>query len=177
VVTDEKKTEADSELTIRWLDPGDVTASWDPTSARLTVQVKDEDEAADASATLAFPVSHPKYFVELADSKKRPIGMLRSLEGLSGETREAVHSALEIRYMIPEVQSVLELGERSPFVLRWRVGTSRGERTFHTESPREAVKYQGPDRIRITDLAGNHYDVPSIAGLDPASRGKLDAFL
>jgi hypothetical protein len=176
-VSEEQKIEEGSELAIRWLEPGEVNASWDPDAARLTVRIAGEDEAADASATLAFPVSRPMRFVELSDSKKKPVGMLRSLDGLAGEAREAIAKALQTRYMIPEVQSVLDLGERSPFVLRWRVGTDRGERVFFTESPREAVKYQTPDRIRITDLTGNHYDVPSIAALPAESRTRLDAYL
>jgi len=176
-LSEEKKTEEGSELTIRWLEPGEVSASWDPDSARLTVRVSGEEETADASARLAFPVSRPRRFVELADSGKKSVGMLRSLDGLAAGAREAIEKALETRYMIPEVQSVIELGERSPFVLRWRVGTARGERVFFTESPREAVKYQTPDRIRITDLTGNHYDVPSIAALPAESRALLDAYL
>jgi len=175
-VSDEEKAESGS-LTIRWLEPGEVTASWNPTSARLAVRLKGEDEVTDASATLAFPVSRPGRFVELSDAKKKSVGMLRSLEGLAPEAREAIEKALEARYMIPEIESILDLGERSPFVLRWRVGTTRGERVFFTESPREAVKYQGPGRIRITDLTGNHYDVPDISALSAESRALLDAYL
>ncbi len=173
---EDQKTESGG-LTIQWLKPGEVSASWDPTSARLTVAVKGGDEVADASVTLAFPVSRAGRFVEISDSKKESVGMLRSLDGLAPGTRDAIEHALETRYMIPEIESILELGERSPFVLHWRVRTTRGERGFFTESPREAVKYQGPDRIRITDLTGNHYDVPSIPALDPASRALLANYL
>jgi Domain of unknown function (DUF1854) len=175
-VSDKEKTES-SELTIRWLEPGEVSATWDSASARLAVRLKDSDEVTDAAATLAFPVSRPGRFVELSDAKKKSLGMLRSLDGLARDARAAIETALETRYMIPEIESILELGERSPFVLRWRVATTRGERVFFTESPREAVKYQGPGRIRITDLTGNHYDVPGIDALPAESRALLDAYL
>jgi hypothetical protein len=103
--------------------------------------------------------------------------MLRKLDALAPENRKAIEAALAIRYLIPRVSRIVDITETAAFVLNWKVETDRGPRVFHTESPREAVKYQGPDRIRITDLAGNHYDVPSISELDPASHGKLEAFL
>ncbi len=172
----DQKTESGA-LAIRWLEPGEVSARWEAASARLAVRLRGEEEVADAAAALAFPVSRPGRFVEFSDSKKQPLGMLRSLEGLEPKTRKAVEKALETRYMIPEIESILEMSERSPFVLRWRVGTTRGERVFFTESPREAVKYQGSGRIRITDLTSNHYDVPSIDALPAESRALLEAYL
>jgi hypothetical protein len=162
---------------VRWLDPGEVAATWDPAAARLTVKIGGDEEIADARAALAFPVSAPDRYVDIRDKKNQSVGMLRSLKGVSAESRKAVEAALESRYLIPRVERIISIQETAAFVLNWRVETDRGPRLFHTESPREAVKYQGPDRIRITDMAGNHYDVPSISALDPASRGMLDAYL
>jgi len=173
VGTDEKK----SSLAVRWLEPIEVSARWDPQAARLTVTVSGEEEITDARAALAFPVSHPGEFVDLCNAKNESAGMLRSLKGLDDATRQALEAALEVRYLIPRVERVIDLRDTSPFVLRWRVETDRGERTFTTESPREAVKYQSADRIRVTDLAGNHYDFPTLKGLDAASRAILEAYL
>jgi len=53
--------------------------------------------------------------------------------------------------------------------------TDRGERAFFTESSREALKRQEPDRLRITDLAGNQYDFPAVSAMDPQSRERLAA--
>lgn len=169
--------EKQSSLAVRWLEPGEVSARWDPASARLTVTISGEEELGDARAALAFPVSHPGEFIDLCNDKNESAGMLRSLKGLEGETRKALEAALEVRYLIPRVERVLDLQEASPFVLRWQVATDRGERVFTTESPREAVRYQSADRIRVTDLAGNHYDFPTLKGLDAASRAILEAYL
>ena len=161
----------------KWLSPAAVRARWDAAAARLSVRVGDAEEAADVRVGMAFPVTAPGRFIDLGNDQGESIGMLRSLEGLDQDSRLAIGAALEARYLIPKVVRVRELSELGPFVLCWRVETDRGERTFHTESPREAVRYQTPDRIRVTDLAGNHYDFPSVSGMDEASRALLAAIL
>jgi hypothetical protein len=168
---------AGGQMSIRWLEGPEVAAEWEPQAARLSLRVSGGDRITDARAALAFPVSAPGRFVDLCDAEGKSVGMLRKLADLAAESRGAVEAALSARYLIPRVERIVEITETAAFVLNWRVQTDRGPRTFQTESPREAVKYQGPDRIRITDMAGNHYDVPGIAGLDAASRALLAAYL
>lgn len=164
-------------LAVRWLEPPQVKARWEGDSVRLCVSIEGGPEVKDARVTLAFPVTIAGGYVELSDDKGESIGILRSLDGLDAASLAAMRSALHMRYMIPHVGRIVELTEVSPFVLRWRTETDRGDRTFFTESPREAVRYLGSDRIRVSDLAGNHYDIPSLSGLDPQSRDLLGAFL
>ncbi len=168
---------AAEEPTLRWIEPGEVVARWEPEAARLCVQIGTGEKSADVRAAMAFPVTAPGEYVEFRDAKGEPVGMLRSLDGLEPESRKAVEAALAARYMIPRVTRVLELAERVHFVLHWRVETDRGEREFFTESPREAVKYLSAERIRVTDLAGNHYDLPALAEFDARSRALLEVFL
>jgi hypothetical protein len=162
---------------IRWLEPGEVAARWEPEAARLCVRIGSGEELADVRAAMAFPVTANGEYVELRDAKGEPVGVLRSLAPIPQVYRSALEAALECRYLIPQVSAVLVLEEVRPFLIRWRVATDRGERTFHTESPREAIRYQGSDRIRVTDLSGNHYDFPAISKMDEASREKLAAIL
>ncbi len=162
---------------VRWLEPGEVAARWEPEAARLSVRIAGGEEQFDARAAMAFPVTAPFEYVDLSDSKGEALGMLRSLEKLDAASRAALEAALEVRYLIPQVSKVLALEELKPFLIRWRVATDRGERTFHTESPREAIRYQGADRIRITDLSGNHYDFPAVSKMDAESRERLAGIL
>lgn len=166
-----------ADLAVRWLEPSQVKARWEGDSVRLCVSIEARPEVKDAHVTLAFPVTIPGGYVELSNDKGESIGIVRSLDGLDAQSLAALRSALHMRYMIPHVERIVELTEVSPFVLRWRTETDRGDRTFFTESPREAVRYLGADRIRVSDLAGNHYDIRSLAGLDPQSRDLLAAFL
>ncbi len=69
------------------------------------------------------------------------------------------------------------LSERSQGVLRWQVKTDRGERLYFTESVRESIRRLGADWLRVTDLADNQFDIPSVAGLDPARRERLANYL
>jgi len=164
-------------ITVRWLKPEHVTARWEPEPARISVRIDNGDEIVDAQVRLALPLSRPGTFVNISNAKNESLGILATLDGLDRDTRNAIESALQMRYMIPVIIQILAIQEHSPFVLRWRVETNLGERQFFTESTRESIRYHDVDRIRITDLAGNQYDITSLAGQCAASRGILDAFL
>ena len=171
------ETEKTTALTVRWLDPAQVQAQWQSESVRLVVRINGGEEIKNTQATLAFPVTSPNGYVEFSDAKGDSIGILKSLANVAPESLAAIRAALAARYMIPFVVQLVEMKEASPFVLRWRVETNMGAATFFTESTRESVRYLTHDRIRITDLAGNQFDIPSISGLDASSRDILSAFL
>ncbi len=144
---------------------------------KLTVRIGREETLEDARVGLAFPIQHPGKYIDICNSKDESQGMLKSPRGLDQGTRIAIEAALEVRYLIPDITSIPDIKEHSAFVLRWTVETSRGQRSFFTESSREAVRYQGPNRIRITDLTDNHYNLPDITALDAASRAILSNYL
>jgi hypothetical protein len=164
----------DTTIGIRWLKAGELAAEWDAGAARLTVRLRGEDrEFADARPAQAFPVSAPGEMIEISDRKGEPVGVLWSLEDLDEASREALEAALSARYMVPRITGLLDLAETAPFVLRWRASTDRGDRVFYTESTREAIRFHNGDGLRITDLAGDQYELPSIAELDGRSRTLL----
>ncbi len=162
---------------VPWLNPHTICAQWDAEAARLSVQIGDSPTVHDVEVRLAFPLSRPDQFLELTNAKGELLGMLAALGDLEAETERALRAALVSRYMVPRITRIVEVAERSPFVLQWRVETNRGERVFRTESPREAIHYLGSHRLRITDLAGVQYDIPDVSTLDSESRTILGRFL
>ncbi len=162
---------------IRWLDPASIQAVWHPEAARLTVTIGDEPPIEDAQAISAFPIKNPDAFIQLSDVPGEQGGILPTLDGIPSDALAAIRKALDARYLIPRVSRVLHLNERAPGVLHWKVETNRGERVFFTESAGEAIRHLNTDRLRITDIEGNAYDLPSVASLDPASRERLSLFL
>jgi hypothetical protein len=174
---DEAMIASDTTVGIRWLGPEEVSASWEPEASRLCLKLAEGGEFPDAQVVQAFPVSAPGEMIELSDRKGETVGVLWSLQGLDAESRDALRAALEARYLVPQITRLFELVETAPFVLRWRVLTDRGERSFHTESSREAIRFQTPDDLRITDLAGDQYDLRAMRDLDPVSRSLLSTVI
>jgi len=172
-----KQIRPEDKLMVRWLEPGAMSIAYDAQSAKLTVRLDSGEEYVDARVTQAFPVTLAGQYVDFSNSKGEAIGMLRSLDGLAEVSRKAVDEALKTRCLIPTVGRILDLREIRPSVIYWQVTTNRGERTFHSESPRESVRYLTSDRIRVTDLAGNQYDVPSLSALDTHSRALLETLI
>jgi len=170
-------SDTNDHLVLKWLDDAGLSAVYDVEAARLTLAYPSGEKVADVKVGQAFPVTQPGAYLDFSDSKGEPVGMLRSMESLDADSRRAIAAALATRCLIPIIESVAALDEITPAVILWRVRTDRGERTFHTESPREAVRFLAADRIRITDLAGNLYDIPSLARLDASSRELLDLLI
>jgi len=166
-----------NQLAVRWLEPSELTISWDTQSAKLSVEVTGQDRIEDAQAALAFPITHPGSYIDIGEGKGESIGMIKALDSLKTASRDALKECLKTRYLIPRITRIADISETSSFVLCWHVDTDRGKTVFHTESTREAVRYQGPGRIRITDLTGNFYDLPDISQLDLTSRTVLDTYL
>jgi Domain of unknown function (DUF1854) len=166
-----------NQLAVRWLEPSELVISWDSQATRLTVAVAGQDTIEDAQAALAFPITHPGKYIDIGKAKGESIGMIKSLESLKADSRDALRECIKTRYLIPRISHITDISETSSFVLCWHVDTDRGKTVFHTESTREAVRYQGPGRIRITDLTGNFYDLPDISQLDLTSRTVLDTYL
>lgn len=160
-------------LTIRWLDGADVSARYNDDAAGLELTMKTGDRVRDAAVSQAFPVSRPGQYLDFRDGKGEPVGMLRNVESLDPGSRRAVSAALAGRNLIPVIRSIGDIQEMGVSVILWKVTTDRGETAFHAESPRESVRFLTPDRIRITDLAGNQYDIPSLSALDSPSRDLL----
>jgi hypothetical protein len=160
-------------LTIRWLDAAGLAARYNDAAVCLELTMAAGERVPEATVAQAFPVSRPGEYLDFRDGKGEPVGMLRSLESLDPESRRAVTAALAGRSLIPVIRSIREIRELGVSVILWRVTTDRGDTTFHTESPRESVRFLTPDRIRITDLAGNPYDISSISALDKPSRDLL----
>lgn len=167
----EQKEKKSTEL--RWLEAAELTAVYDAVSACLTIRLKSGEEYRDVRVAQGFPVTDPGSFVDFADSKGEPIGMVRSISAVEPESLNAIRKALEAGCLIPSVSRILDLFEAGPSVLRWKVLTNHGECVFYTESPRESIRFQTPDRVRISDLSDNDFDIVSISALDVESRRLL----
>ncbi len=101
---------------------------------------------------------------------------LESLEELGVESQEIAKQSLEERYTVSRIKSVehsfVNHGHRY-----LKVMTNRGFRYFNLKEPGKNVTWLSDDKLIIRDSMGNRYEVESIAGLDSASREKLNLVL
>jgi hypothetical protein len=135
---------------------------------RLYLARPDAEEPIVVSARYLRPLTSRSEIVFL-DEKRQEMVTVRDLDALTGAERQLVEKALRERYhlsIITRVEDVdIRMGTRY-----WRVETDRGRRWFAVREPGKNVAWLGDNQLVLRDPAGNRFEIPDLAALDPRSR-------
>jgi hypothetical protein len=119
----------------------------------------------------SFPLTAPDRQIVLLGAEDQELGILRELQALDAESREALEAELEIAYLVTRVEEIRSV--RSRFgVTSWELETDRGFRTAHVKE-RSDIRPLADGRIMLTDVDGVRYEIPPPAELDERSRSWL----
>lgn len=122
-----------------------------------------------------FPWSHPNAFVSICDKEGKELLLLESLDQLAESSREALLRALAERRFVLEVKSIQSVREEGDLRV-WNVLTQEGERKFLTKLD-QWPQALSDERVLITDVAGDIYEVKNLAQLDKRSQKLLWALV
>ena len=157
----------DSTGEVRMLDPKRVTLFRSEAGApRLTLE--GEFSCLRLKVMCSFPLSMPNRFISLRDGTNREIGMIENIHDLDEASRRIAGEEIERRYFLPEITAIYELsGQFGSY--DWDVETKRGRRKFLTRGRSESIIQLPPNRVFITDVLGNRYQVPDWTALGKSS--------
>jgi len=155
---------------LRLLDPESLAFSRH--GARLRLTVAGDRSYPAATVHRAFPLSHPRRYYSVRDSAANEIGLVPDPDRLSRGNRSLVEEELRRRYMISVISKVTGAKDRFGTV-EWHVLTDRGPCTFTTRELRETLLTDRPNHYIITDVEGNRFEIPDMAGLDRHSQELL----
>ncbi len=141
----------------------------------------------EVSLARLFPLSEPEEWIAVLNTEGKELGVLATLHGLPHESLSAVREELAHRYLIPRITRILSGRERFG-ILEWEVETDRGPATFQMRNSAEHIHHghggggenvqqSSANRLSLTDVEGNRYDIPDIEALDAASRKHLELVL
>ena len=136
----------------------------------------DQSEPVEVKLVYARPVSDRSEGISVLSRKeKEEIAWINRLSDLEEPSRSIAREALEERYPICYVESVVHSfvnhGHRY-----LKVETNRGFRYFNLKEPGKNVTWLSDDRLVIRDSMGNRYEI-SLSKLDEESRARLDKVL
>ena len=123
-----------------------------------------------------FPVSSPVTYITLLDSDGVEIGIIRSLDVLSKESRSAIEYSLNDYYLVPTITRLISTTEKYG-TLHWVVETDRGIKEFDIRNRNHDIKMFSDGKIRVRDSDDNRYLIVDYRKLDKSSRIKLIADL
>jgi hypothetical protein len=126
-----------------------------------------------------FPFTDPNSYISIreADEKAREIGVIKDLVGdVAKDVVDILNEQLALRYFTPVIQKINEIKEEYGYAY-FEVKTNFGACKFTIHMNGGSVVHLSENRILITDLDGNRFEIPDLDKLTAAELKKLDLFL
>jgi hypothetical protein len=156
---------------LRFLEPAKV--QWRQRGSRLELCEDGQEEWREVSLARLFPHSQAAEWISVVGKDGKEIGMLRSLDEMSGEGRELVLSELTQRYVYATIKRIISRKRRFDMI-QWLADTNLGQVTFLTRNLRDQSQRPFPEHLIIMDVESNRYDIPDLTALDAESRRMLE---
>ncbi len=115
-----------------------------------------------------FPVSGLMHYISLLDEEGNEQMIIRNVDNLLPESKQALLDCLNERYMIPKITKLVKRTEKFE-IWMWTVETDRGEYTFEIINSYQSIKILYDGRILIKDGNDNRYEIPDLYALDKRS--------
>lgn len=162
---DGRKLEIKIDLDLHFLDPQALRVR--KAGDEMTLTVGDRSYL-QVEARRAFPLTRKNEYITFFDMEENEIGMLRDIRHLPIETREVIEAELNQRYFTARIRRVLSCKEEFG-LFRLDVETDKGRREFHLRNLRDNVLRMPPNRIVLSDIHGNRFEIRDASRLDARS--------
>lgn len=145
----------------------------------LALAYKDKDYAR-VSVRRALPLGMPDEYLSVADAENQEIGIIRNLSDLIADQRALVVKELERRYYCPNVIEVRSVKDQLGYVyldLTVKGAGNPVRTTCAIKDVNRNIRMLTDDSVILFDVDGNRYMIPSLKGLPPKSRKRLEPYL
>ena len=119
-----------------------------------------------------FPSSGITKYISLVDENGSEVAIIRDLEKLLPESKEAVLECLDEYYIVPKILRILARKEKYGNIT-WTVETNRGIHAFDILNTSTDIKTLYDGRILIKDSNDNRYEIENVKKLDKSSLNLL----
>ncbi|MBR5421143.1 MAG: DUF1854 domain-containing protein [Lachnospiraceae bacterium] len=125
-----------------------------------------------------FPFTDEDRFISVreGDGKGREIGIIEDLSQLSEESRKLLREQLDLNYFMPQIQRIYSIKDEYGYAY-FHVLTDKGECKFAINMASNAVTRLSDERLIISDLDENRFEIRDVNALTQKERRRLDLFL
>jgi hypothetical protein len=157
------------------LDPSTLTLTRGP-QGEYRLEIRDDRCYLNCRASRCFPFSDRKHYLALFDGLKGEIGVIHDARLLDGGSQEILAEILDRRYFLPTIERVKSIREEYG-VVYWSVETNQGPRDFVCRGLRDSVVELSENRLIVTDVDGNRFEISDYSQLSRATQAVLDRVL
>jgi len=106
----------------------------------------------------------------------KEIGIISNINVFDENQQKYIVNELSRKYFIPVIEAITSVKEKYGFSY-WETKTNIGKIKFTVHDAFRNILKINEDRIMVTDVNGNRYEIISLTGLDRQSFRKIELFL
>ena len=130
----------------------------------------------------ALPIDKPMEYISIADQKNNEVGIIKSVNELSGKQYDIVVNELNRRYYCPDILEVKSVKDKLGYVYMELVicvpGSDRKySKNCAIKDVNKNIRMLSDDSLIIFDVDGNRFSISSLSKLDKNSLKRLGPFL
>ena len=124
----------------------------------------------------AFPYDNAEDFISVTDKEGKEYGLIRSLSDFDGAGRDIIERELGRKYYTPVIKKIKSVKERFGYSY-WEVETETGSASFAMHDTFRNTAKISEERVILTDVDGNRYEIKDVLALDRKSYRKIELYL
>jgi hypothetical protein len=132
---------------------------------------KDKQEEAKPEEKKDIPKENT---TSLGDLKE--IGIIKDIKAFSADEQKYIEEELHRKYFVPVIELLHSVKERYGYSY-WDAKTNIGRTKFTVHDAHRNIIKVTDDRILVTDVNGNRYEITSLRGFDRNSLRKIELYL
>jgi len=130
----------------------------------------------------ALPIGLPMEYISVADNENKEIGIIKSIDELSGDQYAIVLDELNSRYYCPDILEIKSIKDKLGYVYMELVLNVSGSDSKHTKNcavkdVNKNIRMLTDNSLIIYDVDGNRYMIRDVSALGKNSLKKLEPYL
>jgi hypothetical protein len=124
----------------------------------------------------AFPYDMPNRFISVLDKDGKEYGMIKDVSLFCGEALDVIQGELKRKYYCPVITKVTTVTAKFGYTY-WEAESDMGKLSFSMHDTYRNIAKVGGNRLVLTDVDGNRYEIKDYLALDRKSFRKIELYL
>ena len=124
----------------------------------------------------AFPYDMPDKFISVLDKDGKEYGMIKDISALPEEMAQIIRAELKRKYFCPVITKINTVSAKFGYTY-WEADSDMGKLSFSMHDTYRNIAKVGGNRLILTDVDGNRYEIRDYLLLDRKSFRKLELYL
>ena len=124
----------------------------------------------------AFPYDMPDNFISVLDKDGKEYGMIKAISDFPEEVQKILDGELKRKYFCPVISKINTVTAKFGYTY-WEAESDMGKLSFSMHDTYRNISKVGVNRLILTDVDGNRYEIKDYMALDRKSFRKIELYL